>query len=63
MKSYNKQKTMIAVILATISMSLFAQTDGKKVQVFLSAASQNEMLVKQQDIVFKQDFETENLLT
>ena len=62
MKSHNKQKMMIAIILATVSMSLFAQTDGKKVKVFLSVASQNEMLVEQQDIVFKQDLETENLL-
>ena len=46
----------------TDSMLLLAQPDGKKVKVFLSAANQNEMLVEQQDIVFKQDLETENQL-
>ena len=57
-----KQKMLIVSMLAIFSMSLFAQTDGKKVKVLLSSATQKEMLVEQQDIVLKQDFETENLL-
>lgn len=61
MKNYNKKK-LIVILLAINTMFLFAQTDGKKVKVFLSAASQNEMLVEQQDITFKQDLETENQL-
>jgi len=38
------------------------QTDGKKVKVFASSADSKEMLVAQEEVVFKQDFETENLL-
>ncbi|MDR1557663.1 MAG: hypothetical protein LBS88_11660 [Tannerellaceae bacterium] len=57
-----KQKLWLTIVSVVFSMSLWAQTDGKKVKVFLSAASQNEMLVEQQDIVFKQDLETENQL-
>ena len=62
MRSYLKQKAVIVSILAIFSMSLFAQTDGTRVKVFLSSANQSEMLVEQQDITFKQDFVTENLL-
>ena len=39
-----------------------SQTDGKKVKIFTSSANSEEMLVEQKDAVFKQDFETENLL-
>ena len=61
MKKY-VQKVLTISALIVFSTSLFAQTDGKKVKVFLSSVKQNEMIVEQQDIVFKQDFETENLL-
>ena len=37
-------------------------TNGTKAKVFLSDASQNEMIVPQQDLSFQQDFETENQL-
>ena len=57
-----KQKILIISALMIIPISLFAQTDGKKVKVFLSSIHQNEMLVEQQEIVFQQDFETENSL-
>ena len=57
-----KHRMLTISVMLIFSMSLFAQTDGKKVKVFLSSANQNEMLVEQQDIVFKQDFVTENLL-
>jgi glucosylceramidase len=46
--------------LAISLMSLFAQTDGKKVRIFLSAVSENEMLVEKPETVFKFDYETEN---
>ena len=62
MKNYMKHRMLTISVMLIFSMSLFAQTDGKKVKVFLSSANQNEMLVEQQDIVFKQDFVTENLL-
>ena len=62
MKTYLIQKTLVISVLFIFSVSLFAQTDGKKVKVILSSANQKEMLVEQQDIVFKQDLETENLL-
>ena len=45
-----------------LDKSLVAQTEGKKVRVFSSSSGEDEMLVAQQDIVFKQDLETENLL-
>ena len=61
-KSFIKKSALTISVLAILSISLFAQTDGKKVKVFLSSANQKEMLVEQQDIVFKQDLETENLL-
>jgi len=51
----NKQTT-------NVEMLHFTQTDGKKVKIFASSANSNEMLVEQQEIVFKQDFVTENLL-
>jgi glucosylceramidase len=58
-----KLKTLIVIILAIFSISLFAQTEGKKVKIFASSADQKEMLVEQQqDVIFKQDYETENLL-
>jgi len=62
MKNYFKQRAPIIGALAIFSITLFAQTDGKKAKVFLSAANLNEMLVAQDDIVFKLDFETENQL-
>ena len=62
MKSYIKQRSLTISVMVVLSMSLFAQTDGKKVKVFLSSANGNEMLVEQQEIIFKQDFVTENLL-
>jgi len=62
MKNIIRQKALIICILTISSMSLFAQADGKKVKVYLSSATQKEMLVEQQDIVFKQDLETENQL-
>ena len=45
-----------------IDSSLLTQPDGKSVKVFLSTASEEEMLVQQPDIVFNQDYETENRL-
>jgi glucosylceramidase len=62
MKSHITQRALMISALIAVSMSLCAQTDGKKMKVFLSAANQNEMLVEQQDIVLQQDIETENLL-
>ena len=62
MKNFIKQIALIAGISTIFSVSLFAQTDGKKVKVFLSSANQNKMLVEQQSITLKQDLETENLL-
>ena len=62
MKNPTKQRMLIASILAVFSVSLFAQTDGKRVKFFLSAANQKEMLVEQQSTTFNQDLETENLL-
>ena len=53
---------LIVSVLAIFTVSLFAQTDGKKAKVFLSAANQKEMLVEQPAITFAQDLETENLL-
>ena len=62
MKTYLTKKALIISILLGFSISLFAQTDGKKVKIFTSSANSKEMLVEQEDIIFKQDFETENLL-
>ena len=62
MKNSMKQKILIVTMLAIFPVLIFAQTDGKIAKVFLSSANQNEMLVEQQDIVFEQDPETENLL-
>ena len=39
-----------------------AQTAGKKVKIFASSINSKEMLVEQEEIVFEQDFQTENLL-
>ena len=43
-------------------MPFFAQTEGKKVKIFASSVNEKQMLVEQQEIIFRQDFETENLL-
>ena len=59
MNSNIKQKILTVIVLTVISTSLSAQTDGKKVKVFLSSASQKEMLVAQQDIELKLDWATE----
>ena len=56
------KRMLIICVLTIFSTLLFAQTDGKKVKVFLSSANLKEMIAEQKDIVFKQDFETENLL-
>jgi glucosylceramidase len=60
MKIFIIQITLTFSVLIVFSMSLCAQTDGKKVKVFLSAASENEMLVEKPETVFKFDYETEN---
>ena len=39
-----------------------SQTEGKIVKIFASSINSNEMLVEQEEIIFQQDFETENLL-
>ncbi|MCL2650231.1 MAG: glycosyl hydrolase [Candidatus Azobacteroides sp.] len=62
MKNNVKQIVLAVSALIIFSMSLFAQTDGQKVKIFASSANSKDMLVPQQDITFKQDFETENLL-
>ena len=62
MKNYLKQKTLIIGVLAFFSMSLLAQTEGKKVKIYASSANENEMLVEQPEITFNRDVETENLL-
>jgi len=62
MKNQVKQRTLIISALIIFSASLFAQTESKKVKVYASSATQNEMLVEQPEIVFKQDLETENQL-
>ena len=62
MKNNLKQKMVLMSAMIIFSISLVAQTEGKKVKIFSSSENQKEMLVEQQDIVFKQDFETENLL-
>ena len=62
MKNYLTHRALIISTLIIFSTSLFAQTEGKKVKIFESSADSKEMLVEQQDIIFAQDFETENLL-
>ena len=62
MKTTFTQKALIISALLIFSMSLFAQTEGKKVIIFGSSADAKEMLVQQQEIVLKQDLKTENLL-
>ena len=62
MKNYLSQKTLIISALIIFSMSLSAQTNGKRVRIFESSANSEKMLVEQEAIVFEQDFETENLL-
>ena len=61
-KRFIKQKALTISILIVFSMSLFAQTEGKKVKIFESSANSKQMLAEKKDIVFIQDFETENLL-
>ena len=60
MKNYIIPKTLIISALLIISVSLFAQTDGKRVKVYASSANSKEMLVPQEDIIFRQDSITEN---
>ena len=43
-------------------IAILTQPNGKKMQVFLSSENDMEILVAQQDIIFKQDFETEHQL-
>jgi len=62
MKNFITQKTLIISVLLIFSISLFAQTDGKKMKIFASSVNEKQMLVEQQEIILKQDFETENLL-
>jgi O-Glycosyl hydrolase len=62
MKTHLLQKLLVISALFIFSISIFAQTDGKKVKIFTSSANSKEMLVEQKDIIFSQDFETENLL-
>ena len=62
MKNYFRQKALILSALVIFSISVFAQTDGKKVKIFASSANEKEMLVEQEGTVFKQDFAIERLL-
>jgi len=76
MNNYTKQISALAVFSLCLfscqnrqetssEATLFAQvtqTDGKSVKVFLSAASQEDMLVEQQEITFREDLVTEFLL-
>ena len=62
MKNYLIYKVLIISILTVFSVSTFAQTEGKKVKIYVSSASSEEMLVEKESIVFEQDFETENTL-
>jgi glucosylceramidase len=62
MKNFIIRSTLTFSLLIVFSMSLFAQTDGLKVKVYLSTATENTMLVPQSEIVFKLDYETENQL-
>jgi len=55
-------KILVITALLIISASLFSKADGKKVKIFASSANSKEMLVEQSNIIFKQDFETENQL-
>ena len=59
MKTYVKQRAFLVSVGIIFSISLFAQTDGKKVKIFASSAKEKEMLVEQPDITLKEDFETE----
>jgi len=62
MKNILINKYLVISALLMLSMSLFAQTEGKKVKIYASSANSNDMLAPKEDITFKQDFETENLL-
>jgi len=62
MKNYFLQKTLIISVLIICATTVFAQTAGKKIQIFASSANEKQMLAQLDDVVFQQDFETENLL-
>lgn len=62
MKNYLSKKALLICALSIFSMVIFAQVEGKKVKIFLSSETSNGMLAEQEDIVFEQDLETENLL-
>ncbi|MDR1592476.1 MAG: glycosyl hydrolase [Prevotellaceae bacterium] len=62
MKTNYTKRTLVISVLIIFSMSLFAQTEGKKVRIFASNEKSNEMLSEWESAVFKQDLETENLL-
>lgn len=57
-----KKHIIIILALAVSSLSLFAQTEGKKVKIFTSSAQEKNMLVEQDAIVFKQDLAAESRL-
>ena len=57
-----KQFALTVAMATVLSVSLFAQTEGKKVKVFTSSANQKDMLVEQPEIVLQQDWKTENML-
>ncbi len=62
MKKHLTKKVATVVVLTVLSLSLSAQTEGKKVKIFASSAKETAMLTEQEGIVFNQDVETENLL-
>jgi glucosylceramidase len=62
MKNLTTKRVLVISVLLVFSVLLFAQTDGKKLRVFASSATQKEMIVEQQNTVFQQDLVTENLL-
>jgi len=62
MKTIFTPKALTISALIVFSMSLFAQMEGKRVIIYGSSAGEKEMLVKQQEVILKQDLETENLL-
>ncbi len=62
MKSSLLSIKLIICLLIAVTLPVTAQTDGVKVSVFLSSANQKQMLVEQPELVFKQDYETENRL-
>ena len=62
MKTHVKQKVLVIGALIIFSLSLCAQTEGKKVKIFESSAHSKEMIAERESIIFQQDFETENQL-